>query len=131
MKEGFCGSGYTPLHGFRCGTMAHQLDVLLVAFDLAGTLVFAVEGAIRAIRGELDFLGLLVLAFVTAVGGGIIRDLLHGVATVPQSPVRQSTVQGPRSPIFPIPKPDVAESMLPLLTFGARVGGGADGPEVA
>jgi uncharacterized membrane protein YeiH len=57
-------------------------DSLLVAFDLAGTLVFALEGAMRAIRGDLDFLGLLVLAFVTAVGGGIIRDLLIG-ATPP------------------------------------------------
>jgi uncharacterized membrane protein YeiH len=57
-------------------------DALLNAFDLAGTLVFALEGAMRAIRGDLDFLGLLVLAFVTAVGGGIIRDLLIG-ATPP------------------------------------------------
>ena len=57
-------------------------DSLLSAFDLAGTLVFALEGAMRAIRGDLDFLGLLVLAFVTAVGGGIIRDLLIG-ATPP------------------------------------------------
>jgi uncharacterized membrane protein YeiH len=57
-------------------------DSLLIAFDLAGTLVFALEGAMRAIRGELDFLGLLVLAFVTAVGGGIIRDVLIG-ATPP------------------------------------------------
>jgi uncharacterized membrane protein YeiH len=57
-------------------------DVLLVAFDLAGTLVFALEGAMRAIRSELDFLGVLVLAFVTAVGGGILRDLLIG-ATPP------------------------------------------------
>jgi uncharacterized membrane protein YeiH len=57
-------------------------DALLIAFDLAGTLVFAVEGAMRAIRGELDSLGLLVLAFVAAVGGGIIRDLLIG-ATPP------------------------------------------------
>jgi uncharacterized membrane protein YeiH len=57
-------------------------DSLLIAFDLAGTLVFALEGAMRAIRGDLDFLGLLVLAFVTAVGGGIIRDVLIG-ATPP------------------------------------------------
>ena len=54
-------------------------DTLLIVFDLIGTLVFALEGALRAIRGDLDFLGLLVLAFVTAVGGGIIRDLLIGV----------------------------------------------------
>jgi uncharacterized membrane protein YeiH len=59
-------------------------DTLLIVFDLVGTLVFALEGAMRAIRGDLDFLGLLVLAFVTAVGGGIIRDLLIG-ATPPSA----------------------------------------------
>jgi uncharacterized membrane protein YeiH len=67
-------------------TVAERLrtnsDVLLVVFDLTGTLVFALEGALRAIRSELDFLGVLVLAFVTAVGGGIIRDQLIG-ATPP------------------------------------------------
>ncbi|MDQ1450700.1 MAG: hypothetical protein QOK38_566 [Acidobacteriaceae bacterium] len=53
-------------------------DTLLSVFDLLGTLVFALEGALAAIRGNLDVLGLLVLAFVTAVGGGIIRDVLIG-----------------------------------------------------
>ena len=43
-----------------------------------GTLVFAIEGALAAIAGGLDFLGLVVLAFATALGGGIIRDLLIG-----------------------------------------------------
>lgn len=50
--------------------------------DLAGTFVFAIEGAMVAIRGQLDLFGVLVLAFATAVGGGIIRDLLLG-ATPP------------------------------------------------
>ena len=51
--------------------------VLFVA-DMAGTLVFAIEGGIAAIVGNLDLLGLLVLAFATALGGGIVRDLLIG-----------------------------------------------------
>jgi len=57
-------------------------DSLLSAFDLIGTLVFALEGAMTAIQNDLDLLGVLVLAFVTAVGGGILRDLLIG-ATPP------------------------------------------------
>jgi uncharacterized membrane protein YeiH len=61
-------------------------DWLLSAFDLVGTLVFALEGAMAGIRGELDFLGLLVLAFVTAVGGGILRDVLIGA--VPPAAIR-------------------------------------------
>ncbi|HEX6771708.1 MAG TPA: trimeric intracellular cation channel family protein [Acidobacteriaceae bacterium] len=61
-------------------------DTLLVAFDLVGTLVFALEGAMAAIQHELDLLGVLVLAFVTAVGGGIVRDLLIGA--VPPAAIR-------------------------------------------
>ncbi|HEU0370275.1 MAG TPA: TRIC cation channel family protein, partial [Candidatus Acidoferrum sp.] len=51
--------------------------VLLVA-DLAGTFLFGIEGADTAIRGHLDLLGLMVLAFSTALAGGVIRDLLIG-----------------------------------------------------
>jgi uncharacterized membrane protein YeiH len=51
-------------------------ESLLFAVDLAGTLLFAVEGGSAATSGGLDLLGVLVLAFATALGGGIIRDLL-------------------------------------------------------
>jgi uncharacterized membrane protein YeiH len=51
---------------------------LLFVLDLTGTFVFAIEGALAAMRGDLDFFGLMVLAFITALGGGIIRDLLIG-----------------------------------------------------
>ncbi len=50
--------------------------------DLIGTFVFAAEGALVAIRADLDFFGVLVLSFATAVGGGMIRDVLLG-ATPP------------------------------------------------
>jgi uncharacterized membrane protein YeiH len=62
----------------------YSQDVLLLAVDLAGTFVFAVEGAMAAIAAGLDLFGLLVLSFATALGGGIIRDLLIG-ATPPNS----------------------------------------------
>ncbi len=51
---------------------------LLLAVDFAGTFVFAVEGALAAAKGHLDLLGAMVLAFATALGGGIIRDVLIG-----------------------------------------------------
>jgi len=51
---------------------------LLTVLDLAGTLLFGVEGAMAAIGGNLDLLGLMVLGFATALAGGIIRDLLIG-----------------------------------------------------
>ncbi len=61
-------------------------NTLLFAADMAGTLLFAIEGALAAITGNLDLLGLMVLAFSTALGGGIFRDLLIGA--VPPSSLR-------------------------------------------
>ena len=55
-----------------------------VVQDLIGTFVFAVEGALAGIDAGLDVFGLLVLSFVTALGGGTIRDLLIG-AIPPES----------------------------------------------
>jgi uncharacterized membrane protein YeiH len=51
---------------------------LLRGFDLAATLVFAVEGAAVGIVARLDIFGVVVLACVTAMGGGIIRDVIIG-----------------------------------------------------
>ena len=55
-----------------------KFAVVFLAVDLAGTFVFAIEGAMTGVRANLDLLGIIVLAFATAVGGGIIRDLLIG-----------------------------------------------------
>lgn len=51
---------------------------LVLAADLAGTFVFAVEGSLAAIAAHLDLFGVMVLAFTTALGGGVIRDVLMG-----------------------------------------------------
>ena len=59
---------------------------LLLAIDLIGTAFFAAEGASAASRAGLDLFGILVLGFATALGGGIIRDLLIGDA--PPSAIR-------------------------------------------
>ena len=49
---------------------------LLQLFDLVGVGVFAVSGALAAGRKHLDLLGVVVIAMVTAIGGGTTRDLL-------------------------------------------------------
>jgi len=59
---------------------------LLLAIDLVGTGLFAAEGASVAVNARLDLLGVLVLAVVTATGGGIIRDVLLG--DTPPSSIR-------------------------------------------
>jgi uncharacterized membrane protein YeiH len=50
--------------------------------DLSGTFVFAIQGALAALIARLDPVGVVVLAFLVALGGGIIRDLLIGARPV-------------------------------------------------
>jgi uncharacterized membrane protein YeiH len=47
-------------------------------FNLIGTFVFAVSGALLAVRKDYDIVGMAVLAVITAIGGGVIRDLVIG-----------------------------------------------------
>ncbi len=56
--------------------------MLLAVLDFAGTFVFALSGAFKGVRRGLDYLGITVLAVLTGVGGGIVRDVLLG-ATPP------------------------------------------------
>jgi len=50
--------------------------MILYLLDLAGVAVFAISGALAAGRSGLDLLGVVVIAAVTAIGGGTLRDLL-------------------------------------------------------
>lgn len=54
------------------------LGLLFQAFDLGGTFVFALSGAIAGVRHRLDIFGVLVLSFVAATSGGVARDVLIG-----------------------------------------------------
>ena len=58
------------------------MDLILVILDLVGTFVFALSGALVGVRHRLDLFGVLVLSFVAANGGGVMRDTLIG-ATPP------------------------------------------------
>jgi uncharacterized membrane protein YeiH len=52
---------------------------LLLALDLAGTFAFALNGAMTGLKAaKLDIVGMLTLGMVTALGGGILRDILIG-----------------------------------------------------
>lgn len=52
---------------------------LLLALDLGGTFAFALNGALSAVRhAKLDIVGVVSLGMITALGGGILRDLLIG-----------------------------------------------------
>lgn len=46
--------------------------------DLIGTMAFAISGVLTAFNKKLDPFGVFIIAFVTAVGGGTLRDMLIG-----------------------------------------------------
>lgn len=58
--------------------MITPLPPAIQFLDLFGTAVFALTGALRAISHKLDLMGAVVLAVVTALGGGMMRDALIG-----------------------------------------------------
>src|SRR3954464_9320917 len=59
--------------------MSLEAPVVLLARDLNGTFVFALNGALTALRvAHLDIVGVVTLGMITALGGGIIRDVLIG-----------------------------------------------------
>lgn len=55
------------------------LTSILYSLDLLGTVVFAITGLLAARRKMLDLFGAIVIAMVTAIGGGTLRDLIIGV----------------------------------------------------
>ena len=60
---------------------------LFNVLDLLGALAFAISGASLAIEKKFDLFGVFVLAFVTSIGGGTVRDILIG-----QTPVEYITL---------------------------------------
>ena len=55
------------------------MDILILCFEIIGTVAFAISGAMTAIRKDMDLLGVMILSFTTALGGGVIRDVLLGI----------------------------------------------------
>jgi uncharacterized membrane protein YeiH len=55
---------------------------LIYALEIIGTFVFAVSGVSTAASKKFDILGVVIIAFVTAIGGGTLRDVMIGVQPV-------------------------------------------------
>ena len=53
-------------------------EVFIYVLDLFGTMAFAVTGAFKAIEHKSDFVGIILLATITGVAGGTIRDVVMG-----------------------------------------------------
>jgi uncharacterized membrane protein YeiH len=72
--------GGTPGVVFRAAVIVEEIDRdLILALSLAGTFVFGLSGGLAAVRAQLDIVGVVTLAVVVGLAGGITRDLLIGV----------------------------------------------------
>ena len=52
---------------------------IFFVFEIIGVIAFSLSGALTAMKKEMDIFGACVLGMTTAIGGGIIRDLILGV----------------------------------------------------
>src|SRR5512132_984100 len=84
--------------------------MLLLVLNLAGTFAFGLSGGMAGVRARLDLFGVVVLAVVVGIAGGIIRDLLIGVPPATFRDWRYLAVAGGgrsrRLPCRPAPQPD-------------------------
>ncbi len=53
-------------------------ETVLWIFEIIGTISFALSGAVTALQKKMDIFGVVILGLTTAVGGGVIRDLILG-----------------------------------------------------
>ena len=58
-----------------------NIETLFMIMEHLGVVAFAISGALVAIEKETDVFGVLVLAFITSFGGGVIRDLILDLPT--------------------------------------------------
>jgi uncharacterized membrane protein YeiH len=54
------------------------IKIMFHLLDIIGTIAFALSGALTAMSKKLDLFGVFIIAFVTAVGGGTLRDVMIG-----------------------------------------------------
>lgn len=60
------------------------METFIFIIEIAGTIAFAVSGALTGIEKKMDIFGISILGLTTAVGGGVIRDLIIN-STPPQT----------------------------------------------
>ncbi len=54
------------------------MNILVLILEILGTIAFSVSGVMLALKKKMDLLGVLIMGFITALGGGITRDILLG-----------------------------------------------------
>jgi uncharacterized membrane protein YeiH len=55
------------------------MDTLILVLEIAATIAFAISGAMTGLKKNMDMFGVVILGLTTAVGGGILRDIILGI----------------------------------------------------
>jgi uncharacterized membrane protein YeiH len=92
---------------------------LLLVLNLAGTFVFGLSGGLAGVQARLDALGVVVLAVVVGLAGGITRDLLIGIAPQTFRDWRYLAVAGGAGLITFVAHPALARLERPILVLDA------------
>src|SRR3954447_10551446 len=98
----------------------HGFDpTLILILNLAGTFVFGLSGALAAVRAKLDLFGVVVLAAVVGLAGGITRDLLIGTPPATFRDWRYLAAAGAAGLICFFARPALERIQRSVLVFDA------------
>src|SRR5215212_6665564 len=108
---GTCFSPMDVPHGFD--------PTLILALNLGGTFVFGLSGGLAAVRAKLDLFGVVVLAGVVALAGGITRDLLIGTPPATFRDWRYLAAAGASGLVCYFARPALERIQRSVLVFDA------------
>jgi uncharacterized membrane protein YeiH len=98
----------------------HGFDpTLILALNLVGTFVFGLSGGLAAVRAKLDLFGVVVLAAVVGLAGGIIRDLLIGTPPATFRDWRYLAVAGAAGLVTSLAHPAINRLQRPIDALDA------------
>jgi uncharacterized membrane protein YeiH len=98
----------------------HGFDpTLILALNLAGTFIFGLSGGLAAVRARLDLFGVVVLAAVVGLAGGIIRDVLIGTPPATFRDWRYLAVAGGAGLVTSLLHPALDRLQRPIDTMDA------------
>ena len=98
----------------------HGFDPTLILWlNLVGTFVFGLSGGLAAVRARLDFFGVVVLAGVVALAGGITRDVLIGVPPATFRDWRYLAAAGAAGVVCFFARPALERVQRSVLVFDA------------
>jgi uncharacterized membrane protein YeiH len=92
---------------------------LLLVLNLVGTFVFGISGGLAAVRARLDVFGVVVLAVVVGLAGGITRDLLIGIPPQTFRDWRYLAVAGASGLVTFVAHPGLTRLERPILVLDA------------